>query len=87
MGVRCDLFCMRSWEKQNVIGLCVVAFSLAALDLAPLDLSLVGVSGKLGCPVLCVLPTVVWQCLPTDWPPNYIMLVTIAAQTNSVMQL
>ncbi len=53
MGVRCDLFCMRSCEKQNVIGLCVVAFSLAALDLAPLDLSLVGSEWEIGvsCPL------------------------------------
>ena len=28
MGVRCDLFCMRSWTKQSVVALCL-AFSLA----------------------------------------------------------
>ncbi len=49
MGVRCDLFCMRSWAKQSVVALCL-AFSLAARDVLPLDLSLV--NRKLGCLVL-----------------------------------
>jgi hypothetical protein len=48
-----------------VIALCVAAFCLAAPDVLPLDLHLVGVEWKIGvfCPVysaLCALPTEFW---------------------------
>ncbi len=52
MGVRCDLFCMRSRGKQNVVALCV-AFCLSAPDVLPLELSLVGSEWEIGvsCPL------------------------------------
>ncbi len=48
-----------------MIALCVAAFCLAAPDVLPLDLHLVGVEWKIGvfCPVysaLCALPTEFW---------------------------
>jgi len=67
-----------------VIALCVAAFCLAAPDVLPLDLHLVGVEWKLGTSALCILPFVLCPLnfgLPTDCLSNCSMLVTIAAQS------